>query len=151
MNIIFTTLEEKSMSWRQIMEVMESYRPVADQPFGLFKPLSLDIDVFNRSDEFSEHGHITLRTEDDNAEMDHRLVKSLHEAATRAKVPFYVDDHGYALVEPGYLAKHSNGLYHGAHIGIPITHYHTNHEVTSWNVVHNVLRLLQAVLGIKLV
>jgi hypothetical protein len=129
LNILFTTVEEPLRSWTQVKEVMDIYK---------LRPISIDIDVF---DSVPSNGSFTLRSRDAAGMMLPPLVNDLRTCADKLNLIYTKDAQGWAMVEPGMLAG-KMGIPVGAHIGVPITHYHSNHEETSIDCVYNIIQLI---------
>jgi hypothetical protein len=137
-HILFTTREEVRESWEQLKFVMDAY------PEYHFLPVSVDIDICEKLEDFNS---ITLRTRDNYAGFDKVLVEQhLRQSALKHNIPFSVDEVGNTAVETGFLNLYTDGKYKGAHIGVPLTNFHTNEEVTKWPVILDAVRLLQALI-----
>ena len=139
MNILFTTREEYCESWKQVHQTILAF---SDNLVLPMKPISIDIDIFPSLSSFKD-GQVTLRSFDSCGPMDPILVSLLRHCASNANIPYFKDNVGKAIVEPGFLAQHTDGVFKGAHIGIPLINYHTDKEQTYWLVVYNICRLLQ--------
>lgn len=137
-NILLTTREEQVASVPQVEEVCKLTNKI---------PISVDIDVFSDLTDF-DNGLITLRDRDSAGKMLPALASYLRELAASLNIPFTVND-GWAAVETGFLARATEDKYQGAHIGIPLVNYHSDQEITSWDVVYNTITLLYEFFKIK--
>lgn len=131
--IVFTTQEERGNSYPQVIDVCTLHK---------LRPLSIDIDIFDDVEEkFLDT--ITLRYEDELAVFDETLVSSLHKTANKIDIPFSVSE-GSAIVEPGFVARHTRGKIKGAHIGLPLLNYHTNMEEIRWKPILDAVKLVHS-------
>ena len=143
LNILFTTNEEFCESWGELEEAIRAYR-TTECPLI---PVSVDIDVFKSLEEFSQDNPVTIRTKDRAGKMNLKLVQRFRGLAQRFGIPYSEDDRGYTLVETGMLSQQTTGQMTGAHIGIPLTNYHTDRETTTWAVIWNTIKLLTAIIA----
>jgi len=139
MNILFTAKEEYCISWKQLHQTILAFSDSLVLPM---KPISIDIDIFPSLSSFKD-GQVTLRSFDNCGSMDPILVSLLRHCASKVTVPYFKDSIGTAIVEPGFLAQHTDGVFKGAHIGIPLINYHTDKEQTYWLVVYHIVKLIQ--------
>lgn len=131
--ILFTTKEELVQSTPQVLEVCKLSEKT---------PISVDIDIFDDLEQF-QHGVVTLRKRDNAGNMLVPLVEELQKWAEHLAIPV-TQTEGYAIVETGFLARATNDKYQGAHVGIPLINYHSDEEMTSWEVVYNTIKILHA-------
>jgi putative aminopeptidase FrvX len=143
MNILFTTREERCESWKQLHQTILAF---STSLVSSMKPISIDIDIFPSLSSFKD-GQVTLRSFDNCGPMDPLLVSLLRHCAGNAMVPYFKDTIGTAIVEPGFLAQHTGGVFRGAHIGIPLINYHTDKEQTYWSSVYNIVKLVHCFLS----
>ena len=135
LNIMFTTEEETVKSVPQIIEFLK----LPDNE-DMYVPVTIDIDVFEDIADIEEMGP-TIRNYDNNAHFDLTTVTFLRNVAAEQVIE-YETSAGYAIVETGFLSHATQGELTGAHLGIPITNYHTDRECAFWNTIHDVVKLV---------
>ncbi|NLT50272.1 MAG: hypothetical protein GXX85_05070 [Ignavibacteria bacterium] len=130
-NILFTTKEEVFISWEQIKEIMFLNPKLI--------PVSLDIDIIKEI--YLKDGKFSLRSKDVIGFYKTSLVAKLRKLASANNIEFIDERIGWTAVESGYL--HRNTGLRGAHIGLPITEYHTDSEKCNWKTIENAARFIE--------
>lgn len=134
-NILFTTSEELCQSSYQLQEVVTKYR---------LTPITIDIDVIPSLQEVRP-GEITVRDIDMGGTLDLTLVRLLRTLCYKEQIP--LTDVGWSHTETAHLSTITQGKLKGAHIGLPVTNYHTGDEEVYARTVYNNIRLVNAVLN----
>ena len=142
LNILFTTEEETVRSIPQIIEFLK----LPDNE-DIYVPITIDIDVFDDITEIEEIG-VTIRDYDNSAHFDLTTVTFLRNVA-HEQVIEYETSTGYAIVETGFLSHSTQGELTGAHLGIPITNYHTDRECAFWNTIHDAVNIVHRASDIR--
>ncbi|MFA5396488.1 MAG: hypothetical protein WC346_10820 [Methanogenium sp.] len=140
-SVLFTTKEEITSSWPQIMMFLKTFSPHN----RCIVPIGIDIDIFNRFP--VKQGVISLRQCDDAGNMDLRYVSLFREQADYLSIP-WVFEEGRSITEIGALSNHTKGELQGVHIGLPLLNYHTDKEKVQWEAVFNAIKLITSVLSI---
>lgn len=127
-SILFTTREESVESFEDLLQ----FDMCTDMKYHY---ITLDIDVINNLGENDNDG-ITIRTRDNVGSFNKEVQEYLVGIAQKNNIPYQVDKVGFALVETAYMYRETDGAFNrGNHIGIPITHYHTNKEECKYSTI----------------
>jgi hypothetical protein len=135
-SIIFTTKEEESRSAEQILQALK----LLETDVVKLKLISIDLDVFRTVEEFSK-GELTIRDADGVGFMDLDLVSKLRNTAHMNGIKYIGNEKGRTISEAGLVYSYSDGKVSGAHVGIPITNYHSLEERARWTSINNVVSL----------
>jgi hypothetical protein len=142
-NILFTTNEEFCESWVELRDAIKTYKT---ETCPLI-PVSVDIDVCKKLEEFEKENPVTIRSRDRAGKMNPLVVNHFRRIAATYGISNAGDSLGYTMVESGMLAHETKGEFSGAHVGIPLIHYHTDKEMTTWATVWNAIKLLSAIVA----
>lgn len=138
-SVLFTTLEEIGESWYQIKDFVKLFSS-SEQPVI---PVGIDIDIFDTLPE--QEGLISLRNEDQAGKMYLPEVNKFRTRAEDLSLPWTATV-GYSITEIGFVSSHTNEVIQGVHVGLPLTHYHTNKECIQWGAIVNVIQLLTSII-----
>ena len=142
-NILFTTNEEFCESWVELRDAIKTY---GTETCPLI-PVSVDIDVCRKFEEFEKDSPVTIRSKDRAGKMNPTIVSHFRHLAEVYGISNAGDSLGYTMVEAGMLAHETRGEFTGAHVGIPLINYHSDKEMTTWATVWNAVKLLSAIVA----
>jgi hypothetical protein len=136
-SVLFTTKEEITQSTEQIISMLGFLKYSSRS----LQVISIDVDEFRDEREFGL-GEVTLRDTDGVGFMDLDLVYYLRDKAIENKIPFTKNEVGRTISEAGLVNNLTNGRISGAHVGIPITNYHSLEERARWSSIKFAAELL---------
>lgn len=134
-NILFTTSEESVQSWWQLKDTVIYYK---------LTPITVDIDVINNLSDVAP-GEISLRMYDQGGPLDTTLVSILRLLSLQAGIP--LTESGWSHTETAHLAAMTEGAFKGAHIGLPVTNYHTGSEEVYAKTVYNSIKFIDTLIN----